>query len=408
MAGAGVSGLALSLFLARQGHRITIYERFDTPRPVGSGLMLQPTGMTVLDVLGLLPAVIARGSRIGRLDGRDARSRRTVLDVRYQALRGGRFGLGIHRASLFDALYTPVVGEAVAVECGREVADVDLAGSHGRLVFADGSTSPRFDLIVDASGAGSPLLNRAAIAPKWRQMPFGALWASLQWPADGFDADRLAQRYDKASVMIGVMPAGRLKPLSGELAAFFWSVRGDRLGELHAGGLQQWKDRVAGYWPRCAPLLDQIDDFEQLAFARYHHHTLRRPYGGGLHGERLIFIGDAAHSTSPQLGQGANMALLDAAALARALERSCGDLDQAVRLYHQARMRHIAAYQFLSWFLTPFYQSDSRAPAWIRDWLVASVAKVPPAPALLAAMVAGLYTGPLAKLDLEEPDWARL
>ncbi|TIS71130.1 MAG: FAD-dependent oxidoreductase, partial [Mesorhizobium sp.] len=45
IAGAGPAGLAAALYLKRAGHRVTIFERFDEPKPVGSGLILQPTGL---------------------------------------------------------------------------------------------------------------------------------------------------------------------------------------------------------------------------------------------------------------------------------------------------------------------------------------------------------------------------
>ena len=68
-------------------------------------------------------------------------------------------------------------------------------------------------------------------------------------------------------------------------------------------------------WPDCRGLLDQITDPGQLTMARYQHRTLGRPYRG-----TLAFLGDSYHAASPQLGQGANMALLDAYAFAKALE----------------------------------------------------------------------------------------
>ncbi len=100
----------------------------------------------------------------------------------------------------------------------------------------------------------------------------------------------------------------------GAWAAFFWSLKPADAEAVRAAGLAAWKDRVAALWPACRAYLDQIESFDQLALARYGHHTLSQPIG-----RRLAVIGDAAHSTSPQLGQGANMALLDAAALAHAL-----------------------------------------------------------------------------------------
>ncbi|MFX7784461.1 oxidoreductase, partial [Acinetobacter baumannii] len=86
------------------GHRVTLLERFVTAAPVGSGLILQPTGLTVLEDLGLFSRIAALGQRIDRLYGADARSGKTVLDVRYDAVRGGRYGIAVHRAALFGVL----------------------------------------------------------------------------------------------------------------------------------------------------------------------------------------------------------------------------------------------------------------------------------------------------------------
>ena len=53
IAGCGIAGLASAAMLARDGHRVTIFERFAAPAPVGSGLLLQPTGLAVLRAMGL-------------------------------------------------------------------------------------------------------------------------------------------------------------------------------------------------------------------------------------------------------------------------------------------------------------------------------------------------------------------
>jgi 2-polyprenyl-6-methoxyphenol hydroxylase-like FAD-dependent oxidoreductase len=115
-------------------------------------------------------------------------------------------------------------------------------------------------------------------------------------------------------------------------------------------------------------------------------------------------IGDAAHSTSPQLGQGANMALLDARALAHALANSA-TVEDALAAYVRARRWHLRVFQALSLAFTPFYQSDSRLLPFIRDRLVPTLAKVWPAPQLLAAMVAGTILDPFAPIGLKEAEW---
>lgn len=53
VAGRGPGGLAAALLLRRDGRAISLFERFEQPRPPGSGLMIQPTGLAVPDRLGL-------------------------------------------------------------------------------------------------------------------------------------------------------------------------------------------------------------------------------------------------------------------------------------------------------------------------------------------------------------------
>jgi salicylate hydroxylase len=113
----------------------------------------------------------------------------------------------------------------------------------------------------------------------------------------------------------------------------------------------------------------------------------------------MIHIGDAWHSASPQLGQGANMALLDAYALAIAL-RGPEDVDAALAKAADLRRSHVLLYQALTAIFTPVYQSDSRVLPFLRDRLVGPLSRVWPVPWIQAAMVAGLIGGPLKPLGL--------
>jgi 2-polyprenyl-6-methoxyphenol hydroxylase-like FAD-dependent oxidoreductase len=390
VAGCGPGGLAAALLLHRDGHRVTMFERFDRPRPIGSGLMLQPTGMAVLRQLGLAERTLALGARVKRLFGQTGAGR-TVLDVRYSVLGRGGFGLGIHRASLFAVLHDAVVAAAIPVETGRTVIGSALAGGKRRLLFEGGGSKGPFDLVVDALGTRTPLAPATG-----RALAYGALWASLAWPAgDAFDGAALEQRYRAASVMAGVLPIGIPPGMASPQAAFFWSLRADRLEAWRKSDLDRWKEEVATLWPATGPLLDQIDDPERLTFARYAHRTLKRPAE-----EAMIHIGDSWHSASPQLGQGANMALLDAWALAVAL-RSSANVPDAIARAVRLRRRHVHLYQWLTAIFTPVYQSDSRVLPFVRDRIVGPLSKLWPATAIQAAMVSGLVGAPLKPLGLE-------
>lgn len=385
IAGCGPAGMAAALLLHRDGHRVVIFERFDTPRPLGSGIILQPTGLAVLGALGLRDQVAGQGARIDRLVGRSGGA--TVLDVRYAAL-GRDFGIGIHRATLFAALYAAVRAEGIPIETDRTLEAVS-DGERRTLSFEGGVVAGPFDLVIDALGAQSGL------ARPGRPLAYGALWASLDWPeGDDFETNALQQRYRAASVMAGVLPIGTPPGVLKPQAAFFWSLRQDGLEAWRAAGLKAWKDQLLALWPQTAPLLDQIRDPGQLTFARYAHRTDPAPVQAGL-----IRIGDSWHSTSPQLGQGANMALLDAYALALAL-RGPGDLAASLERAVRLRRGHVRLYQLMSLLFTPVYQSDGKMIPLLRDKVAGPLSRLWPAPPLLAAMVAGLVGNPLKRLEL--------
>ncbi len=394
IAGCGPAGLAVALLLERIGHCVTLIERFVEPQPLGSGLILQPTGLAVLQELGLATPLVQLGARIDRLYGQAHQTGTAVLDVRYEALGDGSFGVGIHRAALFDTLFAAVNARGIEIETGFDVHSLEHAKDN-RVIVLDGAARrlEPFDLVIDALGARSPLLNQAAQPVVQRPLTYGAIWTNVPMHG-GFNPHALEQRYWRASIMAGVLPIGRHHAESQPLASFFWSLKPAEYAVWRSKGLPAWKADVLNYWPETAPLLDTIASEDQPILATYRHQTLPLPFG-----RRIAFIGDAAHATSPQLGQGANMALLDAVALARAIENS-GDLDKALRGYADMRRWHVRLYQAASWMFTPFYQSDSVGLPFIRDRLVPPIARLPIAARILAALVAGSIGNPFEHIGL--------
>ncbi|MEM9059532.1 MAG: NAD(P)/FAD-dependent oxidoreductase [Pseudomonadota bacterium] len=387
IAGAGIAGLASAAFLARAGHTVTVFDRFDAPRPVGSGLMVQPVGLAVLDRLGLAEQLVSRASPIRRIYGETFRGL-PILDVKYDDLRTGLVGHAVQRATLFDLLLQ------AAQDAGAQLTPGTRITGHatGFLKVDDQRVGP-FDLIVDALGAYSPLCPKPS-AP----LHFGALWALLNWPEDGpFHADRLEQRYEFARKMVGVLPVGQSAPSAPRRLTFFWSLRASDQESWRATSLVAWKDEVRSLWPETEAILDQITSHGELTFAQYTHRTLWRPYGEGI-----VHIGDSFHATSPQLGQGANMALLDAAALAAAARSA--PVDRIGEQFASLRSRHVRLYQAASWLFTPLYQSDSRLLPWIRNRLGAPFAQLGPVRKLLASLVAGETGRPLTRLFDDVPD----
>src|SRR5689334_17134656 len=109
--GYGTAGQAAAIFLARAGHELTVFEQSAELRPVGAGFLLQPTGLGVLDALGLRTAALERGARIARLHGVNPRGR-LVMDMCYDGLAADAYGLGMTRGALFELLHACCAGIA--------------------------------------------------------------------------------------------------------------------------------------------------------------------------------------------------------------------------------------------------------------------------------------------------------
>lgn len=380
--GAGVGGLAVATLLARAGHEVTVLERFAESKPLGSGLMLQPTGLAALERLGLREDITALGARVTRLHGTTDRGA-TVFDLDYGDLVPGLHAVAVHRAALHGVLWRAFTTSGARIETARDVASIVEDATGIRLRDGAGATLAEAELAIDASGARSAL--RAVVEPRApRAFAYGAVWASV--PDPGLAPGTLLQRYVAARVMLGWLPVGRATPDGPPLAALFWSLKPEDHAAW-AARFDAWRDEAATLWPPIAPVLAALPGPEAFTPARYIQFTAKRPWRG-----RLVLIGDAAHATSPQLGQGANSAMLDALALADALAAEPTH-EIAFARYAAARRAHIRFYQRASALMTPFFQADSRLLPWLRDAAFDRMKAVPWLHGEMLRTLAGMKTG---------------
>lgn len=359
--GCGVAGMASATALARDGHDVIVVERFATARPVGAGLLLQPSGLAVLGRLGALEEAESWGAPIRALDGRTPAGRR-VLDLDYGKLHG----LGIHRAGLFAVLHARMIESGAKRRLGFEVTAV----RESTLVSADGAQEGPFDLILDCAGSNDHVRATLSVSTSAPLYPWGCFWCALP-DREGIWTERLRQRYDGAHTMMGVLPIGRAPNADGHHVAWFWSLPLAEVESQKAAGLDILKARALACWPELKTLLQEITSFDQLALATYRDVSMA-PWRT----DSVLVMGDAAHGTSPQLGQGANLALIDAVTIAHCL-RETARVPDALTLYEKRRRPHVAYYQMASHALTPAFQSYSTMMPWLRDTLLVAARHIP-------------------------------
>ncbi|KRG49429.1 FAD-dependent oxidoreductase [Stenotrophomonas beteli] len=389
--GYGTAGQALAILFTRDGHEVEIFERVPTPGPVGAGFLLQPSGLQVLWQMGLLDAVRAHAAPVHRLYG-DTPCGRAVMDMRYDGLDARLHGLGMQRGALFSLL-EDARGGAGQLHAGTTIVDVDTA--LGRVRDSEGRLHGPFDLVVAADGAASTL--RGALgggAALDRVYPWGALWCLLpaeDWP----HVQELRQRYVAARKMIGLLPVGTRPGDDTRRLSFFWSLPRSDFERWQAAGMAPWLDELHALWPQASARFAHLREAGQLARAVYRDAAMTRWHQG-----RMVLAGDAAHAMSPQLGQGVNMALLDAVALRDALRRHGAGLE-ALQAYQAQRRAHVAVYQRWSRWLTPLFQSERDAWAKARDVLLGPMGKLPGGRGHMLRVLSGTQHGWFGSLALD-------
>ena len=318
------------------------------------------------------------------------------MDMRYSGLDARLFGLGMQRGALFTLLADAWAGQGV-LHPGHAIDAI--SDDTRRIRDPHGRWHGPFDLVVAADGSASRLRGATGAVKREAMYPWGALWRLVP-QGDWAWGDELRQRYVAARKMIGLLPVGTRPGDDTPRLSFFWSLPVADFDGWRARGLPAWRDEIARLWPEADARLADTVDPDQLARASYRDVTLRH-----WHRDRLVVLGDAAHGMSPQLGQGVNMALMDAMALRDAL-RLQADVASALQAYQRQRQAHVGVYQFWSRWLTPIFQSDLDWVAHARDVAFLPAGRLPGGRGHMLRVLSGTQHGFLGTLALK-PDFMR-
>ena len=370
IAGCGIAGTAAALHLVRQGHAVTLHERSETLGPVGAGLLLQPSGQEVLARLGLLERITSVSAPIARLNARQVSGRR-LIDLPYAIAAPGEQGYGVARGVLFSTLLEACRADGVGIAEGTPISGI-ARNNEGVWLLAGNLADERerlgpFDFVIGADGARSLLRPTLGPPRAAREYPHGALWATGPCTAVSNELLQVVRGHD---VLVGVLPIGSVdgKPR----ASLFWGHARARFSEIRARGFAAFRDGVLAVCPLAEEIFEELRSFDQVTFGGYQRVVLDR-----WSDDAMLLLGDAAHAMSPHLGQGANLALLDAASFAAALAET-DDFRAACKKHESTRREAIQTYSRLSRLLAPFFQSDHAILAWGRDLALPLLSSLPP------------------------------
>jgi 2-polyprenyl-6-methoxyphenol hydroxylase-like FAD-dependent oxidoreductase len=321
--GGGIAGLALARGLARAGIACEIVERAAAWAPVGAGIVLGVNALAAMERLGVAEGIRERGHVLGQMAITDAAGR--VLGRTDLARLAPRFGptVALHRATLHEVLAK--ASAEVPVRLGATVEAIEPAGERVRVRTSDGREEA-FALVVGADGLRSRTRAQlfGEVPPAysgytcWRlvvERPAGLARAQEMWGR--------GQRF-------GVVPID-----GGRVYGFAVANAPADAPDPAEGRLERFRARFAGFGGPVPAILERLERPDDLI-----HNDLCEVVHRPWHRGRVVLVGDAAHGMTPNMGQGAAMALEDVAVLVELLVAAGGPsapLDAALRAWAARR-----------------------------------------------------------------------
>ena len=375
--GAGIGGLTTARALLNAGHQVQVFERAAALQEVGAGVVLGANAMHVLHHLGLHDAVRAAGQPVTSLALLGRRGQLlNAADTQAFTKQLGFDNLAIHRASLQRVLLEAL--PSGTVQLGRAFTHFTETAEAVTAHFADGRPAQAAGLIA-ADGLRSRV--RLQLLPDSQP------------------------RYAGYTCWRAVLPAGSLQLPAGK-SAEIWGGRAGRFGYVPlANGQVYWfaclnspepnnprfraftvadLQRQFASLPAPVPaLLAATTDAQLLWNDILDLQPLRRFAFG-----RVLLLGDAAHATTPNMGQGAGQAIEDALALASCLTHHPTDLSAAFQAFEARRRPRTTRIVEQSWLMGRLGQLESPVLTSLRD----AVLRHTPA-AVSTRQMAFLYQG---------------
>ena len=327
--GGGIGGLSAAIAMRERGIDVDVVEINPKWDVYGVGIIQPSNQIRALDAIGLAETVIEQGYPFEGSRFFDSQGN-LMADVPFQRIAGPEYPPmnGITRSKLHKILQDAVKESGANVRTGLTVGELEQDSEGVEVKFSDW-TSERYDAVIGADGLYSLI----------RKLVFGddpkpELSGQVVWR---YNVPRLP-KVDRICMFQGSRGKAGFVPLSPDLMYILliempppdsppdkW-LDEDKLAEI-------FRERLAEYGGPVAQVRDQyITDPKEVVYRPVESILVPPPW----YRNRVVLIGDAAHATSPHIGQGASMAIEDAVVLAEELTKDVS-VYQAFEAFMQRR-----------------------------------------------------------------------
>lgn len=345
--GAGIGGLTLATMLKDQDHQIEVFEKNPVIQEVGAGIGI---GHNVLDKLGdhdLAKGIKNAGQIIEGMHFLDDEGRQ----LNQMTMSSKQTNVTLLRQTLVELIASYLPEDMIHFQ--HEIKQVEVKDEQAFIHF-EKQSSRHFDFVVGADGVHSKV--RQSVNPKTKVLYQG--YTCFRGVVDDMEElPRIGMEYWGRKGRFGIVSL-----LNGK--AYWFASINAKENDLHFKQFNKpYLQAYFNHYPDpVRRVLDRQPETEIL------HHDLydMKPLKTFVYQQRVVLLGDAAHTTTPNMGQGAGQAMEDAIVLANVLNKY-ERLEDALKRYNQLRVKHTAKVIKRSRKIGKIAQKDGRMSTKLRN-----------------------------------------
>lgn len=328
--GGGIGGMSSAIALEKAGIDVEVYEAVQEMKPVGAAISIWPNGVKCLNALGMKAALRELGGNMAFMAYHDGATGVPLTRFSMAPLvqQVGEYPYPVARAEL-QAMLIDTFGRE-RVQFGKRVIQVEQTADGVIATFSDNSQATG-DFLIAADGTHS-VIREYVLEEKLERRYAGY----VNWNGLVTIDERIAPA-DQWTTFVGDGKRVSLMPVSGNRFYFFFDVPLPK-------GLPQDRSTVkadlTGYFQGWAESVQQlIAAINPDTTNRVEIHDIE-PFSRFVKG-RVALLGDAAHSTTPDIGQGGCAAMEDAVVLASTLASHSLGIEDALLRYQTRRVERV-------------------------------------------------------------------
>lgn len=327
--GAGIGGLTTGIALRQAGFKVEVYDRVRELRPAGAGISLWSNGVKVLNRLGLGEKMAQIGGQMDKMQYL-TKTGELLNDIDLQPLveEVGQRPYPVARTDLQQMLLDAYPGE---VKLNHKCIAVEEDTQGVTAIFENGHRATG-DLLVAADGIHSIL--RQYVLGEEVQPKYGTY---VNWNGLVPASEDLAPKNSWA-IYVGDHKRVSMMPVAGDRFYFFFDVPLPKGTPVNPDYRADLAEHFQG-WAKPVQLL--IERFDPAKTNRVEIHDVG-PINKMVRG-RVALLGDSAHATCPDLGQGGCQAMEDGLVLTQYLLTTNMGVEYALQRYETERKERTSA-----------------------------------------------------------------